>query len=68
MNPNNTGDRVRIMPGNPNSPHEGLREPYIRDVRGGNQWLDVNSNRIEGKAGRNSPDTLNPMKDYVFPK
>ena len=68
VNPDNTGDRIRVMPGNPNSPHEGSREPYVRDVRGGNQWLDVNGNRIEGKAGRNSPDTHIPVKDYVFPK
>ena len=66
VNPDNPGDRVRVMPGNPDSPNPGQREPYVRDVRNGNQWLDVNGNRIEGKTGRNSPDTHVPVKDYVF--
>ncbi len=66
VNPDNPGDRVRVMPGNPDSPNPSQREPYVRDVRNGNQWLDVNGNRIEGKNGRNSPDTHIPARDYVF--
>ena len=66
VNPDSPGDRVRVMPGNPDSPNPGQREPYVRDVRNGNRWLDVNGNRVEGKTGRNSPDTHIPVKDYVF--
>ena len=66
VNPDNPGDRVRVAPGNPDSPNPGQREPYVRDVRNGNQWLDVSGNRVEGKTGRNSPDTHVPVKDYVF--
>jgi RHS repeat-associated protein len=66
VNPDNPGDRVRVMPGNPDSPNPGQREPYVRDVRNGNQWLDVNGNRVEGSEGRNSPSTHIPLSDYVF--
>lgn len=66
VNPDNAGDRIRVMPGNPDSPNESQRGPYVRDVRNGNQWLDVNGNRVEGKAGRNSPDTHIPVDDYKF--
>jgi RHS repeat-associated protein len=67
VNPDNNGDRVRVMPGDPNSSNPAQREPYVRDVRNGNQWLDTSGNRVEGKDGRNSPDTHIPVKDYVFP-
>jgi hypothetical protein len=66
VNPENPGDRVRVMPGDPNSPNPSQREPYVRDVRNGNQWLDIDGNRIEGANGRNSPDTHIPVRDYVF--
>jgi RHS repeat-associated protein len=66
VNPDNPNDRVRSMPGNPNSPHPKSREPYVRDVKNGNQWRDVTGNRIEGSKGRNSPDTHIPTKDYVY--
>jgi RHS repeat-associated protein len=67
VNPDNEGDRVRAMPGNPQSPNPAQREPYVRDVRNGNQWLDVKGDRIEGKEGKNSPTTHIPAKDYKFP-
>lgn len=66
INPENSGDRVRSMPGDPTSPHPSQKRPYVRDVRNGNQWLDVNGNRVEGKEGRNSPDTHIPAEDYKF--
>lgn len=68
VNPENNGDRVRSMPGDPASPNAAQQEPYVRDVRNGNQWLDVNGNRIEGREGRNSPTTHIPTGDYKFPQ
>jgi RHS repeat-associated protein len=66
VDPDNSGNRVRVYPGNPGSSNPAQQEPYVRDVRNGNQWLDVNGNRIEGREGRNSPATHIPEADYVF--
>jgi hypothetical protein len=66
VNPDNPGDRVRVMPGKPDSPFPAQREPYVRDVRNGNQWLDRTGNRLEGRTGSKSPDTHIPVKDYKF--
>ena len=68
VNPDNPHDRVRAMPGDPNSSNPSQREPYVRDVRNGNQWLDQNGNRIEGKEGKQSDTTHIPAKDYKFPQ
>jgi len=67
VNPENTHDRVRVSPGNPNSSNPAQRDPYVRDVRDGNRWLDTSGKRIEGDKGRNSPSTHIPAKDYKFP-
>jgi RHS repeat-associated protein len=66
VNPENEGDRVRVMPGNPDSPYPNSRGPYVRDVRNGNQWLDTEGNRVEGRNGKYNNDTHIPLADYVF--
>jgi hypothetical protein len=68
VNPDNPGDRVRVMPGDPNSSNPRQREPYVRDVRNGNQWLDDKGHRVEGREGKKSEATHIPLKDYKFPK
>lgn len=67
INPENSHDRIRSMPGDPASPNPAQRQPYVRDVKDGNKWLDVDGNRIEGQEGRNSPSTHVPTQDYKFP-
>ena len=66
VDPDNRDNRVRSYPGDPNNSNPAQREPYVRDVRNGNMWLDKDGNRIEGRAGARSPATHIPTKDYVY--
>ena len=51
INPSNPNDRVRVMPGDPNSPNPQQREPYVVDQNGG--FRDVNGALIPGpRPGR----------------
>jgi hypothetical protein len=47
VNPANRNDRVRVMPGDPDSPHPTQRGPYVIDQNGG--YRDVNGNIIGGR-------------------
>lgn len=60
--PNNRGNSVRVMPGDPESPFANSRRPYVRWQRNG-QPLDENGNELPTK---NSPDAHIPLKDFRF--
>ena len=49
IDPNNPHNRVRVMPGNPNSPNPAQREPYMV-VKQNGQYLDSNLNEVEGDS------------------
>jgi len=61
FDPQNPGNAVRVMPGNPNSPYPNSRTPYVRWQRNG-QALDVNGNVVP----RNSPEAHIPLEDFRF--
>jgi hypothetical protein len=46
VNPNNSNDRVRVMPGDPDSPHPIQQSPYVIDQNGG--YRDISGNPIPG--------------------
>lgn len=60
--PNNKGNAVRVMPGDPASPYTNSQEPYVRWQRNG-QPLDVNGNVLPSKY---SPEAHIPLQDFRF--
>lgn len=65
INPNNTGDRVRVMPGNPSSPYPNKQRPYVIDQNWG-AYVNREGRRIEGENPRKHPDTHIPYDIYLF--
>ena len=63
VNPDNAHDRVRAMPGNPNSPNPAQQEPYVKWQKSG-QPLDKSGKPVKG----DSPEAHIPRKDFKFPK
>ena len=61
VDPQNTRNAVRVMPGNPNSPHQNSRVPYVRWQRNG-QALDAAGNVVPSK----SPGAHIPLEDFCF--
>ena len=64
VNPDDPNDRVRVMPGDRNSPYPHQREPYVIDQKGG--FRDVNGNPIPGPKPRATPEAHIPYKDFQF--
>ena len=65
FNPNNTGDQVRVMPGNPRSPYPHQQRPYVIDQNWG-AYVNRDGRRIEGANPRKHPDTHIPYDIYLF--
>jgi hypothetical protein len=63
-NPDNPNDLVRVMPGDPNSPHPTRRGPYVIDQNGG--YRDVNGNRISGRNPGRNPRAHIPYDLFRF--
>ena len=61
IDPENTHNWVRVMPGNPRSPHANSRVPYVRWQRNG-RALDVNGNPVP----RQSRESHIRVEDFVF--
>jgi hypothetical protein len=61
LDPQNAGNAVRVMPGNPSSPYATSRAPYVRWQRNG-QALDVNGNAVP----KNSPEAHIPLDRFRF--
>ncbi|MFO0828665.1 MAG: RHS repeat-associated core domain-containing protein [Phycisphaerales bacterium] len=50
FDPANAGNRVRQMPGNPNSINPGQRVPYFKIQKQGNKWFDKNLNPVKNQC------------------
>lgn len=61
FDPQNPGNAVRVMPGNPSSPYATSRAPYVRWQRNG-QALDVNGAVVP----KNSPEAHIPLGQFRF--
>lgn len=59
--PNNPGNSVRDMPGNPNSSNPAQQAPYVKQLRNG-QAIDVDGNPVSGK----SPESHIPRGDFWY--
>jgi RHS repeat-associated protein len=61
VNPENPHDRVRDMPGNPNSPNPAQQQPYVKWQKNG-QPLDKNGAPVD----KDDPASHIPRKDFKF--
>jgi hypothetical protein len=61
IDPRNPYNNVRVMPGDPKSPYENSRMPYVKWQKNG-QHLDKNGNPVSG----DSPDAHIPIDDFKF--
>ena len=64
INPDNPNDRVRVMPGNPNSDHPNQRQPYVVDQNG--SFRDVDGNAIPGAAPGRTVQAHIPFELFKF--
>jgi hypothetical protein len=64
INPENPNDRVRVMPGDPSSPNESQRRPYVTDQNGG--FRDVNGNPIPGARPGHTREAHIPYDRFKF--
>jgi len=64
INPDNPNDRVRIMPGDPNSPNPSQRRSYVVDQHGG--FRDAQGNRISGPNPGAMPQAHIPYEQFRF--
>ncbi|HTT81317.1 MAG TPA: hypothetical protein VMF86_16720 [Stellaceae bacterium] len=64
VNPRNPNDRVRVMPGNPNSRYANQRRPYVVDQCGG--YRDVNGNPVRGRSPGRAPEAHIPYQSFTF--
>jgi RHS repeat-associated protein len=58
---NPSGNNVRVMQGDPNSPYPNSRTPYVKWTRNGAS-VDKNGNPVS----YDSPDAHIPLKDFIF--
>jgi RHS repeat-associated protein len=61
-NPDNTHERVRSMPGNPDSPNPAQQNPYVKYQKDG-KFFDSKGNQVDGK----SPDSHIPANEFKYP-
>jgi len=64
INPDNPNDRVRVMPGNPNSDYPNQRRPYVIDQNG--SFRDVDGNAISGATPGRAPEAHIPFELFRF--
>jgi hypothetical protein len=62
INPENNWDRIRVMPGNPNSPNPAQQGPYVIDQLNGG-FLTADGTRVQGG---DRPEVHIPLRDYDF--
>ncbi|MBS0224337.1 MAG: hypothetical protein JSR91_26755, partial [Proteobacteria bacterium] len=65
VNPKNNQDRVRVMPAEPDSPHETQQRPYVVDQTRGS-FVDKNGKPIRGEQPGKSPEAHIPYEEYIF--
>lgn len=61
INPKNPHDRVRVMPGNPNSPNPAQQNPYVKRQIDG-KFYDASGNVVPG----DSPEAHIPLEKFEF--
>ena len=61
VDPNNSGNDIRIQKGNPNSSNPAQRQNYVKWKRNG-QWLDKNGNPVS----RDAPESHIPFEEFKF--
>jgi hypothetical protein len=61
INPENSHDRVRVMPGNPASPNLAQQVPYVKRMKDGTA-LD----RFGNPVPSNSVKAHIPLTDFIF--
>jgi hypothetical protein len=64
INPDNPNERVRVMPGNPNSGHPNQGRPYVIDQIG--NFRDVDGNPIPGPARGRTVQAHIPFELFKF--
>ncbi|KRA74685.1 hypothetical protein ASD78_10125 [Lysobacter sp. Root667] len=62
FDPQNKGNAMRLMPGDPTSPFPNSQNPYVRWQRNGHA-LDANGNVLPSKK---TPDAHIPINDFMF--
>ena len=60
-NPDNPHDTVRIMPGNPRSPHPAQQRPYVKRMKEG-RALDPTGEPVDPR----SPEAHIPLDAFKF--
>ncbi len=63
VDPNNPHNSIRVMQGDPLSPYENSRKPYVRHLRDG-QYLDESGNQVPKK----SSDSHIPLSIWEWPR
>jgi len=61
VDPENSHNSVRVMPGTPNSPNPAQQNPYVIDMRSGSA-IDVSGNRVSPS----SPEAHVPQSQYTY--
>lgn len=64
FNPDNPNQRVRVMPGDPNSPYPHRQYPYV--VHQDGSFRDVEGRSISGPKPRETPEAHIPAGDFRF--
>lgn len=64
INPDNPNDRVRVMPGNPDSAYPNQRRPYVVDQNG--SFRDAAGNPVSGPAPGRMPQAHIPFELFKF--
>lgn len=65
INPNNPGDQVRVMPGDPSSPYPHRQRPYVVDQNWG-AFVSRDGQSIGGARPGREPDAHIPYDVYFF--
>lgn len=65
INPNNTSDQIRVMPGDPSSPYPHRQRSYVVDQNWG-AFVSRDGQRIGGSRPGHEPDAHIPYDVYFF--
>jgi hypothetical protein len=61
VNPKNPHDQVRLMPGEPNSPHPAQQQPYVKRMKDGLAY-DAAGRVVDPR----SAEARIPLRDFRF--
>ena len=66
VDPANPHNRVRVMPGDPNSPNPAMREPYMK-VQVSGRYIDAGGNQVSGDSPEAHIPPEAPMEPPFIP-